>query len=198
MVVYDVFGVADSYTKSQSDTRYPFKGNDSIIRLNGQTISADITIDSDENGVSAARLRRTMPPSLLMDIEHRMTSVLNVDTIADKAGTGPVGLTKQMAPKAWVLTSMAGTLASADSFNVGSVTDNGTGNYTPSATNAMSNTGYAFIWMDESRNNVNPLSDLKTVTIRPHRVQIRCRSAMTMVLIGRPCACSRIMFGNLA
>jgi len=52
MVVYDVFGVADSYTKSQSDTRYPFKGNNSIIRLNGQTISADITIDSDENGVS--------------------------------------------------------------------------------------------------------------------------------------------------
>ena len=53
MVVYDVFGVADSYTKTESDTRYPFKGNDSIIRLNGQTISADITIDSDENGVSA-------------------------------------------------------------------------------------------------------------------------------------------------
>ena len=53
MVVYEVFGVADSYTKSQSDTRYPFKGNNSIIRLNGQTISADITIDSDENGVSA-------------------------------------------------------------------------------------------------------------------------------------------------
>ena len=53
LIVYDAFSVADSYTKSQSDTRYPFKGNDSIIRLNGQTISADITIDSDENGVSA-------------------------------------------------------------------------------------------------------------------------------------------------
>ena len=52
MVVYDVFNVANSYTKTESDTRYPFKGNDSIIRLNGQTISADITIDSDENGVS--------------------------------------------------------------------------------------------------------------------------------------------------
>ena len=52
IVVYDVFSVANSYTKSESDTRYPFKGNDSIIRLNGQTISADITIDSDENGVS--------------------------------------------------------------------------------------------------------------------------------------------------
>jgi hypothetical protein len=53
MVVYDVFGVANSYTKTESDTRYPFKGNDSIIRLNGQSIDADITIDADENGVSA-------------------------------------------------------------------------------------------------------------------------------------------------
>ena len=53
MVVYDSFTIADSYTKSEADTRYPFKGNNSIIRLNGQTISADITIDSDENGVSA-------------------------------------------------------------------------------------------------------------------------------------------------
>jgi len=52
MVAYDVFSVANSYTQSQSDTRYPFKGNNSIIRLNGQTITADITIDADENGVS--------------------------------------------------------------------------------------------------------------------------------------------------
>jgi len=59
MVVYDVFGVADSYTKSQADTRYPFKGNNSIIRLNGQTISADITIDSDENGVSAGPITQS-------------------------------------------------------------------------------------------------------------------------------------------
>ena len=59
MVVYDAFSVADSYTKSQSDTRYPFKGNNSIIRLNGQTITADITIDSDENGVSAGPITQS-------------------------------------------------------------------------------------------------------------------------------------------
>ena len=53
MIVYDAFTVADSYTKTEADTRYPFKGNNSIIRLNGQSITADITIDSDENGVSA-------------------------------------------------------------------------------------------------------------------------------------------------
>ena len=53
MVVYDTFAISSSYTKTESDTRYPFKGNNSIIRLTGQTISADITIDSDENGMSA-------------------------------------------------------------------------------------------------------------------------------------------------
>ena len=59
MVAYDVFSVNETYTKTESDTRYPFKGNNSIIRLNGQTISADITIDSDENGVSCGPITQS-------------------------------------------------------------------------------------------------------------------------------------------
>ena len=59
MVAYDVFSVANSYTQSESDTRYPFKGNNSIIRLNGQTITADITIDADENGVSGGPITQS-------------------------------------------------------------------------------------------------------------------------------------------
>ena len=53
IVVYDTFSIANSYTKSESDTRYPFLGNDSIIRTNGQTIRADITISSTTNALSA-------------------------------------------------------------------------------------------------------------------------------------------------
>ena len=53
IVVYDTFSIANSYTKSESDTHYPFLGNDSIIRTNGQTISADVTIDSSTNALSA-------------------------------------------------------------------------------------------------------------------------------------------------
>ena len=53
IVVYDTFSIANSYTKSESDTRYPFLGNDSIIRTNGQTISADVTISSTTNALSA-------------------------------------------------------------------------------------------------------------------------------------------------
>ena len=59
MIVYDVFSVNNTYTKTEADARYPFKGNNSIIRLNGQTISADITIDSDESGVSAGPISTT-------------------------------------------------------------------------------------------------------------------------------------------
>ena len=48
-----------------------------------------------------------------------MTSVLNVDTIADKAGTGPVGLTKQHALKAWANTTADGTTLQGR-FNISS------------------------------------------------------------------------------
>jgi len=72
-----------------------------------------------------------------------MTSVLNVDTIADKAGTGPVGLTKQSADKAWVNFNGTGTLAVRDSLNHSSVTDNATGHYYPNLTSAMANANYA-------------------------------------------------------
>jgi len=53
IIVYDTFSIANSYTKAEADSRYPFLGNDSIIRTNGQTISADVTISSTTNALSA-------------------------------------------------------------------------------------------------------------------------------------------------
>ena len=71
-----------------------------------------------------------------------MTSVLNVDTIADKAGTGPVGLTKQSAAKVWSYLVGTGTAAVVDSFNISSMSDNGTGDYTNSISSSLSNGNY--------------------------------------------------------
>ena len=59
MIVYDVFSVNQTYTKTESDDRYPFLGNNSIIRTNGQTISADITISSTTNGLSAGPITQS-------------------------------------------------------------------------------------------------------------------------------------------
>ena len=73
-----------------------------------------------------------------------MTSVLNVDTIADKAGTGPVELTKQQAAKSWLNFTGITTTAARDSFNFSSLTDAGTGQTFPiSFTNNMGNGNYS-------------------------------------------------------
>jgi len=69
-----------------------------------------------------------------------MTSVLNVDTIADKAGTGPVSLTKQAAAKAFhgYGDQSAGALhANSETFNIASYVDTATGRSRLNLTNAM-------------------------------------------------------------
>ena len=73
-----------------------------------------------------------------------MTSVLNVDTIADKAGTGPVTLTKHSAAKGWFQFAGRGTATLNDGLNISSLSDVGTGNFDLSFTNSMANTTYSF------------------------------------------------------
>ena len=70
-----------------------------------------------------------------------MTSVLNVDTIADKAGSGPVGLTKQSAAKVFCSWQKSSSDAINGSFNVTSQTDTATGHTTLAYINSMSAAG---------------------------------------------------------
>lgn len=72
-------------------------------------------------------------------------SEIRANTISDAAGTGPVTLTKQSAAKAWVNFNGTGTIAARDSFNVSSLTDNGTGNYTVNFTNAFGAGDYSAV-----------------------------------------------------
>ena len=71
-----------------------------------------------------------------------MTSQLNVDTIANKAGSGTVGLFKQSASKAWGNYDYDGTQAFADSFNFASITDRATGCMYGNFTNNMNTVNY--------------------------------------------------------
>ena len=65
-------------------------------------------------------------------------SEIRVTTVSNAAGTGPVTLTKQHAAKAWINFNGSGTIAIRDSFNVASITDDSTGNYTVTLSSAMS------------------------------------------------------------
>ena len=73
-----------------------------------------------------------------------MTSVLNVDTIADKAGTGPVGLTKQEASKAYSAFDMTDD-STVDSFNIASLTDRASGSLYGNYTNAFSSVSHVVV-----------------------------------------------------
>lgn len=70
-------------------------------------------------------------------------STLRVDTIQDRAGTGNPAINGLA--KAWVNFNGTGTVAIRASFNVSSITDNGTGDYTVNFTTAMPDANYSVV-----------------------------------------------------
>ena len=72
-------------------------------------------------------------------------SELRADTITGSDGSSPVALTKQSAAKAWVNVNGTGTIAIIDSDGVTSISDNGTGDYSVTLTNSMSDADYATV-----------------------------------------------------
>jgi hypothetical protein len=76
-------------------------------------------------------------------------STLKTGTVQNNTGTGaPVfknssGTEIGQLVKVWVNFDGTGTIAIRDSFNVSSLIDNGTGDYTINFTNAMADTNYA-------------------------------------------------------
>ena len=65
-------------------------------------------------------------------------SEIRATTISDEAGTGPITLTGQSAAKAHCTFNGTSTIAvSGTSFNISSLTDNGTGLYRTNFTNSM-------------------------------------------------------------
>ena len=61
----------------------------------------------------------------------------------------------QVTCKAWVNFNGTGTVAIRDSYNVSSITDNGTGDYTVNFTNAMANANYSVSGIAQSVTNSN-------------------------------------------
>ena len=93
------------------------------------------------NAKTIAELKSAWDTSILGENpysqESKLSSQLNVDTIADKTGSGAVGLTKQEATKARLMFDHVNTNIDG-SFNISSVADTATGQATPSFTNNIS------------------------------------------------------------
>tara|TARA_R110000787_G_scaffold55939_2_gene128792 strand:+ start:1071 stop:1433 length:363 start_codon:yes stop_codon:yes gene_type:complete len=74
-------------------------------------------------------------------------SELKVTTLSNQSGvTVPVDTVISGTAKAWVNFNGTGTVAIRRAFNVSTVTDNGTGDYTVNFTTAMVDANYAYVF----------------------------------------------------
>ena len=73
-----------------------------------------------------------------------MASILRVNTLTDASSNNsvPMATVNQGTAKSWVNFNGEGTIASRDSFNVGSLTDVATGTYNITFSNNLSNADY--------------------------------------------------------
>tara|TARA_R100000234_G_scaffold21480_1_gene12076 strand:- start:353 stop:754 length:402 start_codon:yes stop_codon:yes gene_type:complete len=91
-------------------------------------------------------------------------STLKVNTIQNTSGgsSSTAEQIEQGRAKAWVNFNGSGTVAIRDSFNVSSITDNGTGDYTVSYSTAMANVNYCGVGGGKADNDGSDAN--KTIT----------------------------------
>ena len=76
--------------------------------------------------------------------------------VTSSGSTGATTTLQQGLTKAWINLDGTGTIGTNDSFNTGSITDNGTGDYSITITNDMANANYSHTHGDytSDRNDV--------------------------------------------
>ena len=121
-------------------------------------------------------------------------SEIITDKLTGKTSAGDVTITseggavtmqlQQGVQKVWSNLNGTGTIAARDSFNIASYTDNGTGDYTHTFTNAMGNANYCWLMKTDfqagtARNaNIGGDSSSQTTSaIRLHSYSITAGSA---------------------
>jgi hypothetical protein len=95
-------------------------------------------------------------------------STVTVQTISNGVVSTSSANVIQGSAKAWVNFNGTGTVAIRASYNVSSITDNGTGDYTVNFTNALPNVNYSFTGTHNgSTQNCNPtVTALGTASVR--------------------------------
>ena len=102
-----------------------------------------------------------------------MASIIKVETLQDTDGNNAVGMqyVANGSAKAFVNFNGFGTVAISESLNMSSVTDNATGDYTPTLSSAMNNTNYLCVVGGQLRQRT---SSIAIVTARSHRCSGVC------------------------
>ena len=123
-------------------------------------------------------------------------STINVQSITNGTDTIDVGDNIKGTAKAWVNFNGTGTVSIRSSYNVSSVTDNGTGQYTINFTNAFADTNYAecFAMSGDSNGGNFIRSYLGASEINKTTSSIRIQSLTGEDSIVVDCACITASF----
>ncbi len=94
-----------------------------------------------------ARYTSTFTPSTTANLTSAgdTNKQIIVNSTADGVAIGTGGINQARIAKAWVNFNGSGTVAIRDSYNVGSITDNGTGIYVVNFSTAMTDTNYSAV-----------------------------------------------------
>ena len=123
------------------------------------TVAIDAAADT-RDALYSTTLRSNIPIRLLGKVKITTGVVAGewdnapTELYVGQEKTDPIQLCK-----AWVNFNGTGTVAIRDSYNVSSITDNGTGDYTINFTNAMSDANYAAVATNNLSNSVSSISD---------------------------------------
>ena len=133
-------------------------------------------------------------------------SEIKVDTLTGKTTAGDITVTseggaatmqlQQGLAKSWVNFNGTGTIAARDSFSFSGLADNGTGNYTVTYSNPMTDTNYVSINLtSDGPNNFGPCGETEVVTTSSVRFEARYQGNNTPY---DQQSCLVVIFGDLA
>jgi len=105
-------------------------------------------------------------------------STLKADTLVAADGTSPVTLTKQSAAKMFHVFDGTGTVSTSSSFNVSSLTDEGTGDYTTTFSNAFSSANFS----NSANNSYYGYGEIQNKTTTTVRNRVRGDGAYTTLV----------------
>jgi hypothetical protein len=134
--------VTDSGTIVSSNENRLFIGNFGTNYLNGYMDDLRITV-----GQARYTSNFTAPTSAHLTSAGDVNKHIVVNSDADGVAIGTGGINQARIAKAWVNFNGTSTVAIRSSYNVSSITDNGTGDYTANLSTALSDTNGAAVAM---------------------------------------------------
>ena len=133
--------------------------------------------------------------SILVDNLTGKTTAGNV-TVTSEGGAVTMHMQQGLA-KAWINMDGTGTIGANDSFNMSTVTDNGTGNYTLAIGNSMVNALYSYTFGDYKANN-NSIQLSVNAGTAPTTSTIRIQCVTTGNNVNDPDQANITIHGDLA